>query len=84
MNAECETINVKEECVTVDVKEEYVEEDPLMEVSNSKTGKNITIINFFSFLKGFMENLQQCFSDSTLKAGCDILDSAKNLKVNYN
>ena len=38
VNAECETINVKEECVTVDVKEEYVEEDPLMEVSNSKTG----------------------------------------------
>ena len=38
VNAECETINLKEECVTVDVKEEYVEEDPLMEVSNSKTG----------------------------------------------
>lgn len=29
MNAECETINVKEECVTVDVKEEYVAEDPV-------------------------------------------------------
>ena len=57
MNAEYETINVKEECVTVDVKKEYLEEDPLMVVSNSKTGKNITIVNFFSFLKDFMENL---------------------------
>jgi hypothetical protein len=38
VNAECETVNVKEECVTVDVKKEYVEEDPLTEVSNSKTG----------------------------------------------
>ena len=38
VNAECETINVKKECVTVNVKEEFVEEDPLMEVSNSKTG----------------------------------------------
>ena len=33
-----EFVFVNAKCVTVNAKEEFVEEDPLMELSNSKTG----------------------------------------------